>query len=142
MVSTILAVQRSSEGIMFPTDYGRAAEYTEQLKHRMVNRLSTGTSISRRTILGGPGVAGSAVLTSVGRSRVSSRGGHDDTDGGNFGANGEYAESRFDLITSSLTHSQSVDNCLKSYRKLMSHNENTTEAAGNRTTAVAVEVAA
>ena len=89
------------EGIMFPTDYERAAEYTEQLEHRMVDRLSTGTPVSRRTILGGPRVAGSAVLTSVGRSRVSSRGGHDDTDGGNFGANGEYAESRFDLITSS-----------------------------------------
>lgn len=125
---------------MFPTDYGQAAEYTEQLEHRMVNRLSTGTPVSRRTILGGPGVAGNRTLTSVGRSLGSSSDGHDN-DGGNFEAVGEYAESRFDLIDSFNTHSQFVNKCLGSYMRPLSNSKTTTEVARTRNPATALEVA-
>jgi hypothetical protein len=125
---------------MFPIDYRRAADYTEQFEQRVVNRLSTGTPVGRRTVLGRLGVAGNRILTSVGRSLASSSDGHDN-DGGNFEAVGEYAESRFDLIDSFKTHSQFVDKCLESYMRSLSNSKTTTEVAQTRNSAAALEVA-
>ena len=122
---------------MFPTDYGRTADYTEQFEQRVVDRLSTGTPVGRRTVLGRLGVAENRTLTSVGRSLASSSAGHDN-DGDNFEA---VAKSRFDLIDSFKTHSQFVDKCLESYMRSLSNSKTTTEVAQTRNSAAALEVA-
>ena len=141
MISTIPAVQRPPwRAILFPIDYRWAADYTQQLEQRVVDRLSIATPVNRRTVLGRIGVAGNRRLTSVGRSLGSSSDGHDN-DGGNFEAVGEYVKSRFDLIDSFETHSQFVDKCLESYMRALSNSRTTTEVAQTRNPAAALEVA-
>ena len=125
---------------MFSVDYGRTVDYTEQFEQRVVDRLSTSTPVGRRTVLGRLGVAGNRTLTSVGRSLSSSSAGHDN-DGNNFEAVGEYAKSRFDLIDSFETHSQSVDKCLESYMRSLSNSKITIEVTQTRNSAAALEVA-
>ncbi|WP_435120050.1 multicopper oxidase domain-containing protein [Halolamina sp. C58] len=77
-------------------DYDTAAELTEQLEERLVTSLGGDTSVSRRTVLGGLGVAGSAAL-GIGGTRASASPGHGTGDeSGNFGAVGEYQDADFD----------------------------------------------
>ena len=76
-------------------DYGTAEEMTRTLERRLVERLQSDTTATRRSVLGGIGVAGSAAL-GVGRSGASS-GGHDDRDGhGGHGVVGEFEDTDFD----------------------------------------------
>ncbi|MFB6236740.1 MAG: multicopper oxidase domain-containing protein [Halopenitus sp.] len=78
-------------------DYESAAEQTEELQNRLVDRLDTELLTDRRTFLGGLGAAGSAAL-GLGSSTASAGGGHDDEEDehGNFGAVGEYRNMDFD----------------------------------------------
>ena len=80
---------------MPPLDYNRAADYTEALEARLVDRLDTDFVVSRRGILGGLGLAGGAALTGLGGSAMGQGAGSDDDDSG-FGARGEYENTRFD----------------------------------------------
>ena len=79
--------------------YERAAALTERLEERLVGRLGSGATASRRAVLGGIGVAGSAALAGVGRANDDhdgdTAGGHDGSHG-NFGAVGEYTDATFD----------------------------------------------
>jgi FtsP/CotA-like multicopper oxidase with cupredoxin domain len=74
-------------------DYDRAAAVTKHLEERLVDSLGVGTETSRRAVLGGIGVAGSAALGLGGTGSASS--GHED-EHGNFGAKDEYQDTRFD----------------------------------------------
>ena len=77
-------------------DYGRAAEITEQLENRLVGSLGGETTVDRRTVLGGLGVAGSAALGLGSRRSEASAGHVDSGDHGNFGAVDEYRDTHFD----------------------------------------------
>ncbi|WP_416838647.1 multicopper oxidase domain-containing protein [Haloferax sp. DFSO52] len=79
-------------------DYGRAKELSEQLENQLVNSLDTDFKVSRRSVLGGLGLAGSAALAGVGRADGSSHdaGAHGGDSHGNFGAVGEYRDLDFD----------------------------------------------
>ncbi|TKX76551.1 copper oxidase, partial [Halorubrum sp. SD626R] len=73
-------------------DYNSAADVTKRLEERLVESLTGETSVSRRTVLGSLGVAGSAAV-GLGSSRAAASSEHDDEDGhGNFGAVGEYQD--------------------------------------------------
>ena len=84
------------EEIMPSIDYESAADVTKRLEQRLVGSLTGETSVSRRTVLGSLGVAGSAAV-GLGSSRASASPGHggDDTHG-NFGSVGEYQDLDFD----------------------------------------------
>lgn len=77
-------------------DYDSAAEVTEQLEKRLVKSLGSDTSVGRRTVLGGLGIAGSAAL-GLGSTQASADSGHENEDEhGNFGAVDEYRDTDFD----------------------------------------------
>jgi len=136
----MLAVQRPPEDYSVPVDYGRTVECTEQLEQRVVNRRSTGRSVNRRTVLGRLGIAGNRTVTGVSRSLASASDGHD-SDEGNFEAVDEYAESRFDPINSSKTHSQLVDEYFQSYMRSFPDSKTTTGIIRTENPAAALEVA-
>ncbi len=80
-------------------DYGRAGAITERLERRLVNSLTGEFDVSRRTVLGGLGVAGSAAIGlggSQARASAADDDEEDETDHGNFGAVGEYRDLNFD----------------------------------------------
>ncbi|PCR91090.1 multicopper oxidase domain-containing protein [Natrinema ejinorense] len=81
---------------MTPIEYYSAAEITERLEQRLVKSLGSDTSVDRRTVLGGLGIAGSAAV-GFGSTRGSAGPAHDDEDEhGNFGAVDEYRDTDFD----------------------------------------------
>ncbi|REA00961.1 copper oxidase [Haloferax sp. Atlit-6N] len=75
--------------------YSRAAELTEQLEHRLVDSLESDFKTTRRAVLGGIGLAGSAALMGTGRADSEGHG-HSGDSHGNFGAVGEYSDLDFD----------------------------------------------
>jgi FtsP/CotA-like multicopper oxidase with cupredoxin domain len=75
-------------------DYNRAAELTEALEARLVDGLDAASPVSRRGVLGGLGLAGSAAVTGIGGSASGQRAAGADDSG--FGARGEYESTRFD----------------------------------------------
>jgi FtsP/CotA-like multicopper oxidase with cupredoxin domain len=76
--------------------YERAAAVTDELESRLTESLAGDDGVSRRTVLGGLGVAGSAAL-GLGSTRASAGADHDDDDDhGNFGAVDEYRNTDFD----------------------------------------------
>ncbi|RDI69586.1 multicopper oxidase domain-containing protein [Halopelagius longus] len=75
-------------------DYENAAEMTEELQNRLVERLDTELLTDRRSFLGGLGAAGSTAL-GIGSSTARAGGG-DHEEHGNFGAVGEYRNENFD----------------------------------------------
>ena len=78
------------------TTYERAAAVTAELESRLTNSLAGADGVSRRTVLGGLGVAGSAAL-GLGSTPASAGADHDeDDDHGNFGAVDEYRNTNFD----------------------------------------------
>ncbi|WP_227378057.1 multicopper oxidase domain-containing protein [Haladaptatus halobius] len=77
-------------------EYSRAAELTERLEQRLVDSIESELNFSRRTVLGGLGLAGSAMLTGLGQADDGSHSGGDHDSHGNFGAVGEYADMKFD----------------------------------------------
>ncbi|NHN46845.1 multicopper oxidase domain-containing protein [Halostella sp. JP-L12] len=78
---------------MTDVDYGDAARLTSALEDRLTAAIA-GDGVSRRTVLGGLGVAGSAALGLSGPGAAG--GGHDEDGHGNFGAKGEYDDRSFD----------------------------------------------
>ncbi|WP_049892908.1 multicopper oxidase domain-containing protein [Natronococcus jeotgali] len=77
-------------------DYNNAAEVTEQLEDRLVKSLVGDTSVDRRTVLGGLGVAGSAALGFGSTQAGADPGRGDENEHGNFGAVDEYRDTDFD----------------------------------------------
>ncbi len=79
-------------------NYERAAALTEHLEQQLTDRITTESSIDRRTVLGGLGVAGSAAITGLGASTATGNGTHTAGDDahGNFGAVDEYRNRDFD----------------------------------------------
>ncbi|MFC7134188.1 MULTISPECIES: multicopper oxidase domain-containing protein [Salinibaculum] len=77
--------------------YERAGAVTARLEERLTDRLVGEQSVSRRTVLGSLGVAGSAAL-GLGSTRGSASAGHEDDEDhhGNFGAVDEYRDRDFD----------------------------------------------
>ncbi|MFC7007310.1 multicopper oxidase domain-containing protein [Halalkalicoccus salilacus] len=78
-------------------EYNTAAEVTEQLEERLVESLGGDTSVNRRTVLGGLGIAGGAALGlgGSGANAVPAEGdAHDEH--GNFGVVEEYQDTNFD----------------------------------------------
>ena len=81
---------------MTSIDYDSAADVTERLEQRLVESLTGETSVSRRTVLGSLGVAGSAAV-GLGSTGAGASSDHEDEDEhGNFGAVGEYQDLDFD----------------------------------------------
>ncbi|WP_049972742.1 multicopper oxidase domain-containing protein [Haladaptatus cibarius] len=76
-------------------DYSRAAELTDKLEHSLVDSLGEDFKTTRRAVLGGVGLAGSAALTGIGRGS-DDHGGSGGDSHGNFGAVGEYRDVDFD----------------------------------------------
>ncbi|SEP28456.1 Multicopper oxidase [Halogranum amylolyticum] len=76
-------------------DYKRAAELTNELEQRLVDSLESDFATTRRAVLGGIGLAGSAVLVGTGRADSEGHGYGGDSHG-NFGAAGEYRDLDFD----------------------------------------------
>lgn len=76
-------------------DYGTAAEVTQTLEQRLLTRLQTEGGVTRRSVLGGIGVAGSAAL-GVSRGSASNGGSDDHDDHGGHGAVGEFEDTDFD----------------------------------------------
>ncbi|PGF15050.1 copper oxidase [Natrinema sp. CBA1119] len=76
-------------------DYTSAAEVTAQLEERLVEAVGEKPDVSRRTVLGGLGVAGSAAV-GIGSTRAGADSGHDEDEHGTFGAVDEYRDSTFD----------------------------------------------
>ncbi|WP_345779436.1 multicopper oxidase domain-containing protein [Natrinema sp. SYSU A 869] len=77
-------------------DYNSAAELTEQLEERLVEAVGEKPDVSRRTVLGGLGIAGSAAI-GIGSTQAGANSGHDDEDEhGTFGAVDEYRDANFD----------------------------------------------
>ncbi|WP_144926594.1 multicopper oxidase domain-containing protein [Halorubrum salsamenti] len=77
-------------------DYDSAADVTERLEQRLIDSLTGETSVSRRTVLGSLGVAGSAAV-GLGSTRAGASPDHEDGDAhGNFGTVGEYQDLDFD----------------------------------------------
>ncbi len=74
-------------------DYDDAETLTAALEDRLTATLAPDT-VSRRSVLGGIGVAGSAALGLSGTGAAD--GDHDDDEHGNFGPNGEYGDENFD----------------------------------------------
>jgi FtsP/CotA-like multicopper oxidase with cupredoxin domain len=75
-------------------DYEAARELTSTLQSRLAESLTSGGDVSRRTVLGGLGLAGGAALAGVGSADTGS---HDDpSPHGNFGTAGEYRDLDFD----------------------------------------------
>lgn len=77
-------------------DYARAAELSEKLEQRLVDSLETDFKTTRRAVLGGIGLAGSAALTGIGRADSEHPSGHGGDTHGNFGVVGEYSDLDFD----------------------------------------------
>lgn len=75
-------------------DYDSAAKVTNQLEERLTKSLGGDTKTTRRSILGGLGVAGSAAV-GLGSSATGADPGHDENDHGNFGAVNEYQNTDF-----------------------------------------------
>ena len=78
---------------MTGVDYADSAALTTALEDRLTAAL-TGDDVSRRAVLGGLGVAGSAALGLTGTSAAA--GEDDEGEHGNFGATGEYEDRTFD----------------------------------------------
>ena len=76
-------------------DYGRAADLSETLERRLVDALASDAKTTRRAVLGGIGLAGSAAVAGVGRADGHAGGDAGDSHG-NFGAVGEYRDTDFD----------------------------------------------
>ncbi|WP_396610653.1 multicopper oxidase domain-containing protein [Haloferax sp. S1W] len=79
-------------------DYARAKELSETLEQRLADSVETDFTVSRRSVLGGIGLAGSAALAGLGRADGDAHGdsGPDDSSHGNFGVVGEYRDRNFD----------------------------------------------
>ncbi|MFC7130595.1 multicopper oxidase domain-containing protein [Haloferax chudinovii] len=77
-------------------DYSQAAKLSERLEQRLVDSLESDFKTTRRAVLGGLGLAGSAALTGVGRADSNEQHGPGEDSHGNFGAVGEYRDLDFD----------------------------------------------
>ncbi|MFC7173659.1 multicopper oxidase domain-containing protein [Haloplanus litoreus] len=79
-------------------NYPDAAALTERLEGRLTESLRAELTATRRSVLGGLGLAGGAALAGVGRADDGDGGhaGHDGGSHGNFGAVGEYRDLNFD----------------------------------------------
>ncbi|MHB9286047.1 multicopper oxidase domain-containing protein [Halobacteriales archaeon Cl-PHB] len=78
-----------------PDEYDQAADLTRTLSERLTDAIEGDAGVSRRTVLGGLGVAGASALAVTGRGSANK--GHDeDSAHGNFGPVGEYQSSDFD----------------------------------------------
>ncbi|AUV82250.1 copper oxidase [Salinigranum rubrum] len=77
-------------------DYSQAAKLSERLEQRLVDSIESDFKTTRRAVLGGLGLAGSAVLTGIGRADSDESHGPGDDSHGNFGAAGEYRDTDFD----------------------------------------------
>lgn len=88
------------DGVVMPsTTYGRARALTERLETRLADSLDSELTATRRSVLGGLGLAGAAAFAGVGRADThdAAAGDHDDDHRhGNFGAVGEYDDLDFD----------------------------------------------
>lgn len=78
------------------SDYSRAAKLSKQLEHRLVDSLEADFKTTRRAVLGGLGLAGSAALIGSGRADSGEQHGPGGDSHGNFGAVGEYNDTDFD----------------------------------------------
>ncbi|WP_310930680.1 multicopper oxidase domain-containing protein [Halogeometricum luteum] len=77
-------------------DYSQAAKLSERLEQRLVDSLESDFKTTRRAVLGGLGLAGSAALTGIGRADSDEHHGPGEDSHGNFGATGEYSDTDFD----------------------------------------------
>ncbi|RDZ39607.1 copper oxidase [Haloferax sp. Atlit-10N] len=77
-------------------DYSQAAKLSERLEQRLVDSLESDFKTTRRAVLGGLGLAGSAALTGIGRADSGGQHGPGEDSHGNFGAVGEYSDTDFD----------------------------------------------
>ena len=77
-------------------DYSQAAKLSDKLEQRLVDSLESDLKTTRRAVLGGLGLAGSAALTGVGRADSGEQHGPGEGSHGNFGAVGEYSDTDFD----------------------------------------------
>ncbi|EJN56985.1 multicopper oxidase domain-containing protein [Halogranum rubrum] len=78
------------------SDYSQAAELSKKLEDRLVDSLESDFKTTRRAVLGGIGLAGSAALTGIGRADGGENHGPGKDSHGNFGAVGEYSDLDFD----------------------------------------------
>ncbi|MFC7157232.1 multicopper oxidase domain-containing protein [Halomarina halobia] len=78
------------------SDYSRAAELSKRLEQRLVDSLESDHGTTRRAVLGGLGIAGSAALVGIGRADGDGTHGAGGDSHGNFGAVGEYRDLDFD----------------------------------------------
>ncbi|WP_251330291.1 multicopper oxidase domain-containing protein [Haloplanus pelagicus] len=76
--------------------YPDAAALTKRLEARLVEGLRSELTATRRSVLGGLGLAGGATLAGVGRADDGGHAGGQDGSHGNFGAVGEYRDLEFD----------------------------------------------
>ena len=77
-------------------DYSQAAKLSERLEQRLVDSLESDFKTTRRAVLGGLGLAGSAALAGIGRADSDEHHGPGEDSHGNFGATGEYSDMDFD----------------------------------------------
>ncbi|WP_255198748.1 multicopper oxidase domain-containing protein [Halorarius litoreus] len=77
-------------------DYGRAGALTRQLENRLTEKISGDVGVSRRSVLGGIALAGSAGLAGLGAADDGDHDHEGHSTHGNFGAKGEYADLDFD----------------------------------------------
>ncbi|MBX0297913.1 multicopper oxidase domain-containing protein [Haloarcula nitratireducens] len=77
-------------------DYSQAAELSDKLEQRLIDSLDTDLKTTRRAVLGGLGLAGSAAFTGIGRADGNEDHGSGKDSHGNFGAVGEYSDTDFD----------------------------------------------
>ena len=80
---------------MSSIDYDRARAVSETLSDRLVSSLASEDGVSRRSVLGGIGLAGGATLAGLTGASQEHDSGGDDGGHGNFGPVGEY-EDAFD----------------------------------------------
>jgi len=82
-----------------PIDYERAAATTRALQDRLVAAIEDDEGVTRRTVLGGLGVAGGTAMGLSGSGVASGNGDHDheeESTHGHFGPVGEYERADFD----------------------------------------------
>ena len=87
---------RTEDENMPSIDYASAAEVTTHLEKQLIQSLGGDTSVSRRTVLGGLGIAGSAALGLGGTQATATPDHEDQGEHGNFGAVNEYQDTDFD----------------------------------------------
>ena len=86
---------RTEDENMPSIDYASATKVTTQLEEQLIQSLGGDTSISRRTVLGGLGIAGGAALGLGGTQATAAPGHEDEGEHGNFGAVNEYKDTGF-----------------------------------------------